>query len=272
MGLALLPGISLAPDSEGNEGYSNVGLIESADFVAGSDNLMWHVNDIRERQRDVDRAAEEIKAKVAALVAAAEAEGGGDDVGEDEVMMDAAKPLTFGPTHAREAQRFYRNTEPPPPEEPATGVTIEGAEGGGGEREGRPRKRRSRWESNDDAAQTQTAPGSALALVGDSTVLPDEAAIKAHLAGIVAKNMKKSAVGGGGGEVAGVGAAEGGPTPADSDDPEVVRQYARYTDVAQRIASNDFYDDRWGKRTGSGDSVQCSPVHFFSTVLVLLYR
>ena len=25
---------------------------------------------------------------------------------------------------------------------------------------------------------------------------------------------------------------------------EVVRQYARYTDVAQRIASNDFYDDR----------------------------
>jgi splicing factor 1 len=181
--------------------------------VAGSDNLMWHVNAIRERQRDVDRAEGEVKAKVAALVAAAASTS-------LDTAAAPAMPLTFGPSHAQLAQRFYRDTEPLPPEEPTANDAQQ--QQGEGEREGRPRKRRSRWETADEPATT--APGSALALVGG---IPDEAAIKAHLAGIVAKNMAAHGGGGAGGD-GGIGAADGGPTPASSDDPEVVRQYARW--------------------------------------------
>ena len=38
--------------------------------------------------------------------------------------------------------------------------------------------------------------------------------------------------------------ATDGPSPADSDDPEVVRQHARYVDVNQRIEARDFRDER----------------------------
>ena len=216
-GLALLPGISLAALSSGAETYGGVALIESAAMAVGTDNLMWHVQDVRERQREVERAEQTVWGDVDAIKSAAAVAGAADAPAPDPAP---ATPLAFGPTHWELAQRFYRDTALPAPRPT--------------EREGRSRKRKSRWETAEEAG----AIGSALALVSGGAGVPDEAAIKAHLAGIVGKIMPKSED---------PGAMENGVTPAESDDPEVVRQYARYTDVAQRIASNEFADERRGE-------------------------
>jgi splicing factor 1 len=214
MGLALLPGISMAP------GGQDVGVIEDPTF-SSSDILQWHVDMIRARQKEVDAAEETVRAKVAAVLAAAAATSGDSAAAAaTDAVVGAVGDLTFGPSHFDEAARFYRETKE--------------ASTTGDDREGRPRKRRSRWEQDDSSGSGGA--GSALALTGGAIggvggpVLPDAAAIKAHLMGIVAKHAGASGVT--------LGASDAvGPTPADSDDPEIVRQYARYTDVAQRLAS-----------------------------------
>ena len=138
LGLALLPGVSLAADL-------SVGIVESAVVGNGADTLSWHVDRIRQRQRDVDAAEAEVRARVAAIIAAADSGAGAPDP-----APSADVPLAFGPTRRDAAARSYRETPAPPPEPT--------------DREGRPRKRRSRWETtagNDD----NTTTGSALALV-----------------------------------------------------------------------------------------------------------
>ena len=82
MGLALLPGVSLAADL-------SVGIVEPVSFGSGSDNLGWHVDRIRERQRDIDRACSEVKARAAAIIAAAAAGAGADDATE---AAEGARP------------------------------------------------------------------------------------------------------------------------------------------------------------------------------------
>ena len=213
LGLALLPGVSLAADL-------SVGIVESAVVGNGADTLSWHVDRIRQRQRDVDAAEAEVRARVAAIIAAAESGAGAPDP-----ASSADAPLAFGPTRRDAAARSYRETPAPPPEPT--------------DREGRPRKRRSRWETtggDDDAPTT----GSALALVQGGAA----EAVKAHLAGIAARLTGARGGPGDLGGPHGVGAVDGGPSPADSDDPEVVRQHARYVDVTQRIDARDFRDER----------------------------
>ena len=212
LGLALLPGVSLAADL-------SVGIVESAVVGNGADTLSWHVDRIRQRQRDVDAAEAEVRARVAAIIAAADSGAGAPDP-----APSADVPLAFGPTRRDAAARSSRETPAPPPEPT--------------DREGRPRKRRSRWETtagNDD----NTTTGSALALVQGGAA----EAVKAHLAGIAARLTGARGGPGDLGGPHGVGAVDG-PSPADSDDPEVVRQHARYVDVTQRIEARDFRDER----------------------------
>ena len=128
LGLALLPGISLAAQQE-------VGVIESATVGSGSDTLAWHVERIRERQASVNAAEAEVRRRVARLIADATASGAGPSdaaapgPGDEETEPKPSRPLTFGPTRAELAVRAYRSA--PAPKD---------------EREGRPRKRKSRWE------------------------------------------------------------------------------------------------------------------------------
>ena len=68
LGLALLPGISLAAQQE-------VGVIESATVGSGSDTLSWHVERIRERQASVNDVEAEVRRRVAKLIADATASG-----------------------------------------------------------------------------------------------------------------------------------------------------------------------------------------------------
>ena len=91
-------------------------------------------------------------------------------------------------------------------------------------------KRKSRWDADGDDKPTV---GSAPARSGG------QAAIKAHLASIAAKLQGGPADG-----TYGIGAADGGPTPAESDDPEVVKQYAKYVDITDRVRSGYFADER----------------------------
>ena len=218
LGLALLPGISLAAQQE-------VGVIESATVGSGSDTLAWHVERIRERQASVNAAEAEVRRRVARLIADATASGAGPSdaaapgPGDEETEPKPSRPLTFGPTRAELAVRAYRSA--PAPKD---------------EREGRPRKRKSRWESAaGDGAGT-----------GTGTAVPDASAVEARLAGIVGKFgvQPSSRAPAHLGLAQGVGAADGGPTPADSDDPEVVRQYAKYLDANQRLDARDFRDER----------------------------
>jgi len=216
LGLALLPGISLAAQQE-------VGVIESATVGSGSDTLAWHVERIRERQASVNAAEAEVRRRVARLIADATASGAGPSdaaaPGDEETEPKPSQPLTFGPTRAELAVRAYRSA--PAPKD---------------EREGRPRKRKSRWESAaGDGAGT-----------GTGTAVPDASAVEARLAGIVGKFgvQPSSRAPAHLGLAQGVGAADGGPTPADSDDPEVVRQYAKYLDANQRLDARDFRDER----------------------------
>ena len=216
LGLALLPGISLAAQQE-------VGVIESATVGSGSDTLAWHVERIRERQASVNAAEAEVRRRVARLIADATASGAGPSdaaaPGDEETEPKPSQPLTFGPTRAELAVRAYHSA--PAPKD---------------EREGRPRKRKSRWESAaGDGAGT-----------GTGTAVPDASAVEARLAGIVGKFgvQPSSRAPAHLGLAQGVGAADGGPTPADSDDPEVVRQYAKYLDANQRLDARDFRDER----------------------------
>ena len=213
LGLALLPGISLAAQQE-------VGVIESATVGSGSDTLSWHVERIRERQASVNDAETEVRRRVAKLIADATASSAGPSdaaaPGIDETEPKPSQPLTFGPTRAELAVRAYRSA--PAPKD---------------EREGRPRKRKSRWE---------TAAG-----VGAGTGTgTDASSVEARLAGIVGKFGVQPSLRAPAhlGLAQGVGAADGGPTPADSDDPEVVRQYAKYLDANQRLDARDFRDER----------------------------
>jgi len=217
LGLALLPGISLAAQQE-------VGVIESATVGSGSDTLAWHVERIRERQASVNAAEAEVRRRVARLIADATASGAGPSdaaaPGDEETEPKPSQPLTFGPTRAELAVRAYRSA--PAPKD---------------EREGRPRKRKSRWES---------AAGDGAGTIGTGTAVPDASAVEARLAGIVGKFgvQPSSRAPAHLGLAQGVGAADGGPTPADSDDPEVVRQYAKYLDANQRLDARDFRDER----------------------------
>ena len=109
----------------------------------------------------------------------------------------------------------------------------------GGAREGRPRKRKSRWDADDGAADETreiaamgdgsrfgTGPSMVEQDAGDGPVaLPDAAAIHAHLAsrGVVSASAM---------------------TTLRTDDPEVTRKFAKYQDVSQRLAMRDFTDDR----------------------------
>ena len=150
LGLALLPGISLAAQQE-------VGVIESATVGSGSDTLAWHVERIRERQASVNAAEAEVRRRVARLIADATASGAGPSdaaapgPGDEETEPKPSRPLTFGPTRAELAVRAYRSA--PAPKD---------------EREGRPRKRKSRWESAaGDGAGT-----------GTGTAVPDASAVE----------------------------------------------------------------------------------------------
>ena len=154
LGLALLPGISLAAQQE-------VGVIESATVGSGSDTLAWHVERIRERQASVNAAEAEVRRRVARLIADATASGAGPSdaaapgPGDEETEPKPSRPLTFGPTRAELAVRAYRSA--PAPKD---------------EREGRPRKRKSRWESAaGDGAGT-----------GTGTAVPGASAVEARLA------------------------------------------------------------------------------------------
>ena len=69
LGLALLPGISLAAQQE-------IGIIESATVGSGVDSLAWHVLKIRERQGDVSRVEGEVRTRVQRLLRDAEQGGG----------------------------------------------------------------------------------------------------------------------------------------------------------------------------------------------------
>ena len=210
LGLALLPGISLAAQQE-------VGVIESATVGSGSDTLAWHVERIRERQASVN-AAEAEERRVARLIADATASGAGPSdaaapgPGDEETEPKPSRPLTFGPTRAELAVRAYRSA--PAPKD---------------EREGRPRKRKSRWESAaGDGAGT-----------GTGTAVPDASAVGAPPALSASSACSLRRARRHLGLAQGVGAADGGPTPADSDDPEVVRQYAKYLDANQRLDARD---------------------------------
>ena len=271
--IALLPGISLAGDA-GPDGRQGSGFVEAVGDPTADDALSWHVQKIKERQKDVDGTEEDVKKRAratvetaAAAAAAAAATSAGDDDAENKKTEKAddtddgaetiAAPFAFGPTHADIAIKHYRET--PAPQTAET-------------REGRPRKRKSRWEDADAASASASAaagasalaPGSALALIGGGGAggVPNAQAIKAHLAAIAARHGVQ-------GEFSGsLGAAEGGPTPADSDDPEVVRSYAKYNDCCQRLNAGDFVDvraeherspspppryDKYGNRTNTRD-------------------
>ena len=99
------------------------------------------------------------------------------------------------------------------------------------EREGRPRKRKSRWDDDaDDGALVGVASEGALRFgtgpsASEQIVLPDAAAIHAHLAskGVVSASAISA---------------------LNTDDPEVARRHAKYQDVSQRLAMRDFTDDR----------------------------
>ena len=115
MGLALLPGVSLAADL-------SVGIVEPVSFGSGSDNLGWHVDRIRERQRDIDRACSEVKARAAAIIAAAAAGAGADDATEaTEGAAPQAGASPFGPSRRDAAARSYRETAPRPSARAARG-------------------------------------------------------------------------------------------------------------------------------------------------------
>lgn len=99
-----------------------------------------------------------------------------------------------------------------------------------GER-GRKRQRKSRWDTTDedggDASGVAAAPrfGTGMSAGGGGIVLPDAAAIQAHLAskGVVAANAAQT---------------------LNTDDPETARRFAKYQDVSQRLTMRDFTDDR----------------------------
>ena len=220
MGLALLPGISLPGQNElavapGETG----GLIESADLDQENDLVAWHIRKIKERQENVTAADELAKSLTEKIVEAATGDAG-KSLGPAPDEEALRKPLTFGPTFHDIALRHYRDTPAPAPE------------AADNEREGRPRKRKSRWDT--DEKDDKPTVGSALAVVSGG-----QAAIKAHLASIAAKLQGGPADG-----AYGVGAADGGPTPAESDDPEVVKQYAKYVDITDRVRSGYFADER----------------------------
>ena len=220
MGLALLPGISLPGQNElavapGETG----GLIESADLDQENDLVAWHIRKIKERQENVTAADELAKSLTEKIVEAATGDAG-KSLGPAPDEEALRKPLTFGPTFHDIALRHYRDTPAPAPE------------AADNEREGRPRKRKSRWDT--DEKDDKPTVGSALAVVSGG-----QAAIKAHLASIAAKLQGGPADG-----TYGIGAADGGPTPAESDDPEVVKQYAKYVDITDRVRSGYFADER----------------------------
>ena len=220
MGLALLPGISLPGQNElavapGETG----GLIESADLDQENDLVAWHIRKIKERQENVTAADELAKSLTEKIVEAATGDAG-KSLGPAPDEEALRKPLTFGPTFHDIALRHYRDTPAPAPE------------AADNEREGRPRKRKSRWDA--DEKDDKPTVGSALAVVSGG-----QAAIKAHLASIAAKLQGGPADG-----TYGIGAADGGPTPAESDDPEVVKQYAKYVDITDRVRSGYFADER----------------------------
>ena len=222
MGLALLPGISMPGQEEdlavvkpGETG----GLIESADFDQDNDRVAWHIKKIRERQANLDAADQLAKSLADKIVTAATGEGG-KSLGPAPDEEALKKPLAFGPSFVDIAVRHYRDTPAPAPD------PVDG------EREGRPRKRKSRWEKTEDDKPTV---GSALAVVQGG-----QAAIKAHLASIAAKLQGEKS----GGDPYGIGAADGGPSPAESDDPEVVKMYAKYVDITDRVRSGYFADER----------------------------
>ena len=222
MGLALLPGISMPGQEEdlavvkpGETG----GLIESADFDQDNDRVAWHIKKIRERQANLDAADQLAKSLAHQIVTAATGEGG-KSLGPAPDEEALTKPLAFGPSFVDIAVRHYRDTPAPAPD------PVDG------EREGRPRKRKSRWEKTED---DKPSVGSALAVVQGG-----QAAIKAHLASIAAKLQGEKS----GGDPYGIGAADGGPSPAESDDPEVVKMYAKYVDITDRVRSGYFADER----------------------------
>jgi splicing factor 1 len=70
--------------------------------------------------------------------------------------------------------------------------------------------------------------------------------MKAHLAGIASKFGVRSGPVNGPfhGFTQGIGAADGGPTPADSDDPEVVARYLRFVEASRKLDERDFTDNR----------------------------
>ena len=100
---------------------------------------------------------------------------------------------------------------------------------------GRKRARKSRWDTTDDAnnavalTTSSVAPPPGMFGTGPSAeateiVLPDAAAIHAHLA---AKGVLAAPV-----------------VVPKSDDPEVMRRFAKFQDVNQRLATRDFRDER----------------------------
>ena len=216
LGLALLPGISLAAQQE-------VGVIESATVGSGSDTLAWHVERIRERQRDVNAAEAEVKRRVNQILKDAKSASEGSEAREGEGTK--IQPLTFGPTRFALAIQSYRTT--PAPKD---------------EREGRPRKRKSRWETSEQSNGAPSTTGSALA------VQKSAEAVKAHLANIASKFGVKSSDSRSAPNAnpfaQGIGAADGGPTPADSDDPEVQQQYARFLEASRKLDEKEFTDSR----------------------------
>ena len=90
---------------------------------------------------------------------------------------------------------------------------------------GRKRARKSRWDTTESDGGADAANASARFGTGSGVVLPDAAAIHAHLAskGVVTANAFRA---------------------LETDDPETARRYAKYQDVQQRLTMRDFVDER----------------------------
>ena len=108
--IALLPGISLAGDA-GPDGRQGSGFVEAVGDPTADDALSWHVQKIKERQKDVDGTEEDVKKRARATVetaAAAAAAAAATSAGE--VLKDRRSPRRQGRmgTSDRTHLRFTR--------------------------------------------------------------------------------------------------------------------------------------------------------------------
>ena len=211
LGLALLPGVSLAADL-------SVGIVDPAVVGNGADTLSWHVDRIRQRQRDVDAAEAEVRARVAAIIAAAD---------PAPARPTPPPPPTSPSRSARPGGTPPRDPTARPPPRPPSPPTVRAARVSA-EAAGKP-----------PPATTTTPPPEAPRARPGGRRRGCQGAPRRHRREAHRRARRPGRLG----RPHGVGAVDG-PSPADSDDPEVVRQHARYVDVTQRIEARDFRDER----------------------------